>query len=81
MLSDKLCQPINGTTKLNRATSPLLRVVDLEKNEGIFMPSQGKKLENKFLSNIKNIQRLHLEIRRIIYSAPSGVLFYRRKYE
>ena len=53
MLSDKLCQPINGTTKLNRATSPLRRVVDLEKNEGIFMPSQGKKLENTFLSNIK----------------------------
>jgi hypothetical protein len=55
MLSDKLCQPINGATKLNRATSPLRRVVDSEKNEGIFMPSQGKKLENKFLSNIKNI--------------------------
>ena len=29
MLSDKLCQPINGATKPNRATSPLRRVVDI----------------------------------------------------
>lgn len=36
MLSDKLCQPINDTTKLNRATSPLRRVVDLEKRIGYF---------------------------------------------
>ena len=28
MLSDKLHQPISGVTKLNRATSPLRRVVD-----------------------------------------------------
>lgn len=29
MLSDKLCQPINGIMKPNRATSPLRRVVDM----------------------------------------------------
>lgn len=35
MLSDKLCQPINGTTKLNRATSPLRRVVDSNMYVGV----------------------------------------------
>ena len=38
MLSDKLHQPISGAMKLNRATSPLRRVVDMKGGEN--MPNQ-----------------------------------------
>ena len=51
MLSDKLCQPINGIMKPNRATSPLRWVVDM------FMKNIGKQEAVVSFYIYKNLNR------------------------